>query len=78
MDIKSFAQSLDPGERHTFVEKAGTNAAYLSQVANGHRKAGTDLAHKMVEASRDLFPNEPDRWLTLAGVRPDVWKEEAA
>ena len=78
MDIRSFAQKLEPKQRQKFVEIAGTNSAYLSQVSNGHRKAGTDLAKKMVDASKEIFPNQPEFWLTLSGIRPDIWPSDEA
>lgn len=78
MDIRSFNQELQPAQRQEFVNLAGTNLAYLSQVANGHRKASSDLARRMVEASQQLFPDDQGRWLVLSGIRPDIWQPNEA
>ena len=77
MNIRSFTQNLEPDQRQEFVNQVGTNSAYLSQVSSGFRKASISLARKMVEASETLFPSEPERWLTLSGIRPDIWDEAA-
>jgi len=78
MDIRSFTHELNPEQRAAFVEKSGTSTAYLSQLVGGHRKASANLARKMVAASRDLFPRETSRWLTLHGIRPDIWTPDEA
>lgn len=78
MDIQSFAQDLEPAERAQFCKLAGTNSAYLSQLVSGHRNASPDLARRLVKASRELFETSPERWLTLSGVRKDIWSGDAA
>ena len=67
MDALSFL------EKHgkTVVERvaiaAGTNYAYYSQLAYGHRRPSVDLAEKLVEASTAEIPDPPDR-LDLLGL----------
>ena len=78
MDIQEFIDGLDTAEKAQFAELAGTSTAYLYQLAKGIRKAGHDLAKTLVEASRQMFPTQADRWLTLSGVRPDIWGSDAA
>lgn len=78
MDIRSFANELSPDQRREFVKLAGTNTAYFSQVANGHRSASPELARKFVDASQKIFTEQPDLWLTLSGIRPDIWSPDEA
>ena len=78
MDIKSFADRLQPEQRKAFVKLAGTNLAYFSQIANGHRRASTELARRFVDASQQIFEDEPESWLTLNGIRPDIWTTNEA
>ena len=78
MDIKTFAQALTADQRQKLVKLAGTNTAYFSQISNGHRQASSDLARELVRASKQLFPDDDERWLTLHGVRPDIWKQDEA
>lgn len=56
MDIRLFAKSLDSAQRREIAKRAGTNTVYLSQLANGHRKASVELAKKLVRASQQVFP----------------------
>lgn len=67
MDLKTFASQLSPAERADFVERAGTNLAYLSQLVNGHRRAGPSLARRLRAASGDV--------IELESLRPDLWAE---
>lgn len=78
MDIKTFAQALTAEERQKLVKLAGTNTAYFSQISNGHRQASSDLAQQLVRASKQIFPDNDERWLTLHGVRPDIWQQDQA
>lgn len=78
MNLNDFVTGLAPEEKVEFCRRIGTSRAYLSQLGTGHRKAGHDLARRMVEASRGMFPRRRDRWLTLESVRPDIWAKPAA
>lgn len=78
VDIRSFIEAIDSDQRQEFADRAGTNTAYLSQLASGHRKASTSLARRLVQASMQVFPGEPEQWLTLDGIRPDIWTPDEA
>ena len=43
------------------AEAAGSNFAYFSQIAHGHRRPSVDLAEKLVTASAEKFPNAEDQ-----------------
>lgn len=49
---------------------AGTNYAYLSQIANGHRNCSPSLALKIENATEKL--------VTRQELRPDVYPQESA
>lgn len=52
MDAKKFIETFGWPEAEKIANKAGTNKAYLSQIAYGHRKASYALALKLVKASK--------------------------
>lgn len=64
MDIKTFMKEATPEEREALAKKVGSSVGYFWQLAGGHKKPGTDLCHRLVQA-------EPR--LTLHELRPDVW-----
>jgi plasmid maintenance system antidote protein VapI len=70
MDLKDYFSTLDAKGRRDFAKKLGTSVAYLSQLANGHRKASPEMARRMVKKS--------DQVLTLSGIRPDIWDDSQA
>lgn len=43
------------------AEAAGTNLAYFSQIAHGHRRPSVDLAEGLVAASVAKYPNAEDQ-----------------
>lgn len=45
-----------------------TNPGYISQIANGHRKAGLSVARRIAAA---------DRRISLGDLRPDIFGEPA-
>ena len=51
MDAKQFIAEYGWPEAEAVATQAGTNRAYLSQIAHGHRNASAVLAKKLVEAS---------------------------
>jgi len=71
MNIKQFFTSLTPDEKETLAKAIGTSVPVLSQIAHGHRNASPKRARELVRAADELFG--PDRGLTLAGIRPDIW-----
>ncbi len=48
------------------AKKAGTNMAYFSQIAHGHRRPSIDLAKNLVAASEELVPDQDARLDLLA------------
>jgi hypothetical protein len=51
MDAKTFLETFGKEEAARVAERAGTNYAYFSQIAYGHRRPSVDLAHELVIAS---------------------------
>jgi len=78
MGLSEFVAGLTTEQKDQFCAAVGTNRAYLSQLASGNRKAGHELARKMVAMSQQMFPRRRAQWLTLETVRPDIWSESAA
>jgi hypothetical protein len=68
MDMKTYLKQASPDEREALALAVGSSVGYFYLIAGGHRKAGTDLCKALVAA-------EPK--LTLCGLRPDVWDEQA-
>lgn len=57
--------AITPADRREAVaEKAGTTVGYLWQLAGGHRKAASELAERLQDASAGE--------ITIAGLRPDL------
>lgn len=52
MDAKQFIEEFGRNEAERVAKEAGSNLAYFSQIANGHRNASFKLAAKLVEASK--------------------------
>ena len=63
MHIKIYLDELNTEEKKRFASDCGTSLAYLSQLANGHRRAGIksmaaiEKASKGQVTSRDLRPD---------------------
>lgn len=51
MDARDFIDQYGWPEAERVAEAAGTNRAYFSQIANGHRNASLQLAERLVAAS---------------------------
>lgn len=51
MDGKTFIDEYGWAEAERVANDAGTNRAYFSQIANGHRNASLALAERLVAAS---------------------------
>ncbi len=56
-------------EKRRVVTRTSISAAYLSQIAHGHRNAGIKTAHKLVRAINEI---SPESHLTLFDVRTDL------
>ncbi|MEW8178589.1 MAG: YdaS family helix-turn-helix protein [Candidatus Thiodiazotropha endolucinida] len=65
MDIKAFIEPMSADEKAAFAERAKTSVAYLSQLANGHRKAGLKTVHAIEQASNGS--------VTGHDLRPDIF-----
>jgi hypothetical protein len=51
MDAKTFLAEHGRLEAARVAQAAGTNYAYFSQIAYGHRRPSVDLAERLVKAS---------------------------
>jgi hypothetical protein len=51
MDAKAFLDTHGREEATRIARDAGTNYAYFSQIAYGHRRPSVDLAERLVKAS---------------------------
>jgi fibrillarin-like rRNA methylase len=74
MDALTFLKKHGRQTAANVAVSAGTNMAYFSQIAYGHRRASVELAHRLVAASEQLIPVAEDRLdllsLLQAKVRP--------
>lgn len=61
MDAKTFLEKHGKEIAEEVAEAAGTNYAYFSQIAYGHRRPGVDLARDLVKASAKKFPRTADQ-----------------
>lgn len=64
LGFKDFFSSLSADEKKTLAEKAESSVASLSQIANGHRRAGYSLAARLKRA---------DGRITDEMLRPDIF-----
>jgi hypothetical protein len=61
MDAKAFLDKHGKEVAERVAIRARTNWAYFSQIAYGHRRPSPDLAHDLVAASADEFPDAEDQ-----------------
>lgn len=61
MDALAFIEKHGKEVAAAVAEAAGTNWAYFSQIAHGHRRPSVDLAEKLVTASAARFPRKDDQ-----------------
>lgn len=66
MNALSFLEKHGKEIATAVAAKAGTNWAYFSQLASGHRRPSVDLAKKLVAASEDIIPEPAERLDLLA------------
>lgn len=64
--MKTYMNVSTQEQREELAGRVDSTVGYFWQLAGGHKKPGTDLCHRLVEA-------EPR--LTLHELRPDVWKQ---
>ena len=65
--------SLDKEERERVALGANTSVAYIWQIAWKFRRAGSDKARLIHEASKRLTSGKE---ISLAELRPDLWGED--
>ena len=51
MDAKTFLEQFGRVEAESVAVSAGTNYAYFSQIAHGHRRPSVELAERLVDKS---------------------------
>lgn len=69
MDAFDFVQKHGRGVAERVAKLAGTNMAYFSQIANGHRRPSPDLARKLVSASAGVV-RKPAEQLDFDSLLP--------
>ncbi len=67
MDLLAYISDME--RRRALARRLKRNPVYLWQVATGRRRASTDLAKAIEEATRSLGPEVVPR----SSLRPDVW-----
>jgi hypothetical protein len=66
MDMKTYLKQATPDERQALAKAVASSVGYFYLIGGRHKKPGTGLCQKLVQA-------EPR--LTLAELRPDIWPE---
>lgn len=61
MDALAFLEKHGKEVAERVAVAAGTNYAYFSQIAYGHRRPSPDLARELVDASVKEFPDTRDQ-----------------
>jgi transcriptional regulator with XRE-family HTH domain len=70
MDAKTFLEKHGRDKCVEVAMRAGTNIAYFSQIAHGHRRPSVELAHKLVGASQDMIAAQDERLDLLSLLQP--------
>ena len=70
MDAFQFLEKHGKEVAEQVAIKAGSNYAYFSQIAYGHRRPSVDLAHKLVAASEELVADPAARLDPMALLQP--------
>lgn len=70
MDAKSFLEKHGKEVAVRVAERAGSNYAYFSQIAYGHRRASVDLAHRLVLACESEIAVPEERLDLLSMLQP--------
>lgn len=77
MDALSFLEKHGKEVAERVAKAAGTNYAYFSQIAYGHRRPSPDLARELVDASAEAAPNTEDQ-LDFDSLLPRKQQPQAA
>lgn len=64
MNLKNYLSGLSPEQKKELADHFGTSVEYLSQLANGHRKAGPKFLAGIERATAGQ--------VTQAELRPDL------
>lgn len=56
MDALKYLEKHGKEAAERVAKKAGTNMAYFSQIAHGHRRPSVELAERLVSASAEETP----------------------
>lgn len=75
MDALNFLEKHGKDVAERVAKQAGTNFAYFSQIAHGHRRPSVDLADRLVVASAAEFPQPEEQLDLLSLLKP---KEQSA
>jgi DNA-binding transcriptional regulator YdaS (Cro superfamily) len=67
MKFKTYYDNLTAAGKRDLAKKAKTSAAYLSQLANGHRKAGLKTLFVIEAATKNR--------VTKKDLRPDLYRK---
>ena len=67
MNLKTYLQDMTVDQKRSFAQKADTSVAYLSQLANGHRRAGIRACRSIEMATCGV--------VKMADLRPDLFGE---
>ena len=68
MNLKTYIETYGTDKAKAVAVAAGTNYAYLSQLAHGHRKAGALLAQRINKST--------NYEVMLHEIRPDIYPEQ--
>lgn len=68
MDMKTYLRQSTPEQREALAAAVSSSVGYFYLIGGRHKKPGTNLCQKLVEA-------EPK--LTLYELRPDIWGESS-
>ena len=73
MNLRDWLNQAKPEERQALAEKVGTTVPYLWQLAGKHRKGSATLIVAIARASKEVTP---DREMTPAALRPEIFAEQ--
>lgn len=69
MTLREFIEKHGVAAARDVAAEAGTNYAYFSQIAYGHRRASPHMAQRIEKATGGE--------VTLCELRPDIWGDAA-
>lgn len=69
MEMKLWLKKTNRKEREAVASAAGTNVAYLRQLASGYRASSWKLAERLEQSSKQLTP---DKIISKRLLRSDI------